>query len=302
MVLKNETLPVQKLQRPLTERDLKSLRVFCAAARAGGFAVAGQALNMSKASVSRHIREVEERLGVRLCERGPAGFKLTSAGVVALDVTTKALRALDGIKPDIDAVRGELTGVLSIGLVEHIVTDSACKLPEALNDLQRVAPSVEPELLVMTNAQSSQALRERRVQITIRGQYQKDRAFNYHPLFNEYHKLYVAAHVSDEEARRLPLVHRSHPFIDQLMATGRYQQGPEASRLEAVAMFVATGNYVGLLMVHYADLIKTRYPIRQIEDSPGFCNVICAITEASRPLPASAEVFLDILRARHAPS
>jgi DNA-binding transcriptional LysR family regulator len=285
MVVKIETFSGQKPQRPLTERDLKSLRVFCAAAQAGGFAVAGQALNMSKASVSRHIREVEERLGVRLCERGPAGFKLTSAGVVALEVTTKALRALDGIKPDIDAVRGELTGVLSIGLVEHIVTDSACRLPEALNDLQRVAPSVEPELLVMTNAQSNQALRERRVQIT---------------MFNEYHKLYVAAHVSDEEARRLPLVHRAHPFIDQLMATGRYQQGPEASRLEAVAMFVATGNYVGLLMVHYADLINSRYPIRQLEDSPGFCNVICAITEASRPLPASAEIFLDILRARHA--
>src|SRR3546814_10620279 len=101
---------METLQRPLTERDLKSLRVFCAVAQVGGFSAAERELNMSKASISRHIREIEQQLGVRLCERGPAGFRLTTAGGVALDVSLNALRSLDKIRPEIDAVRGVLSG------------------------------------------------------------------------------------------------------------------------------------------------------------------------------------------------
>ncbi|KAG1274734.1 hypothetical protein G6F64_015054 [Rhizopus arrhizus] len=48
-----------------TERDLRSLRIFCAVAQANGFAAAEKQLNMSKASISRHVREVEETLGWR---------------------------------------------------------------------------------------------------------------------------------------------------------------------------------------------------------------------------------------------
>ena len=56
------------LKLDFDERDLRSLRVFCNAAQAGGFAAAEKQLLMSKASISRHIRQVEGRLGVRLCE------------------------------------------------------------------------------------------------------------------------------------------------------------------------------------------------------------------------------------------
>src|SRR3546814_15657054 len=76
---------------------------------------------MSKASISRHIREIEQQLGVRLCERGPAGFRLTTAGGVALDVSLNALRSLDKIRPEIDAVRGVLSGSITIGMVEHVL-------------------------------------------------------------------------------------------------------------------------------------------------------------------------------------
>src|SRR3546814_6535676 len=130
---------------------------------------------MSKASISCHIREIEQQLGVRLCERGPAGFRLTTAGGVALDVSLNALRSLDKIRPEIDAVRGVLSGSITIGMVEHVLTDPLCALPESLAALKRRAPNVNPEIMVMTNAQRSEALRERRVQIGIRGQYKKKR-------------------------------------------------------------------------------------------------------------------------------
>ncbi len=289
---------MESLQRTLTERDLKSLRVFCAVAQAGGFSVAERQLHMSKASISRHIREIEDKLGVQLCERGPAGFRLTVAGATALEVSRNALRALDGIRPEIDAVRGILSGPLTIGMVEQVLTDPACVLPESLVELRRLAPDVSPEILVLTHSQLNQALRERRIQIGLRGQYQEDKAFHYQPLFIETHRIYVAAGIDDETALNLPLVHRSHPFIEQALATGRFRRGPDAEGLEAVAVFVATGHCLGLLTEHYADRVHARYPLRALSDGPVFHNPICAITEAYRPLPASARVFLEILQRR----
>jgi len=281
------------------ERDLRSLRIFCAVAQAGGFAAAEHRLSMSKASISRHIRAVEERLGVRLCERGPAGFKLTAAGVVALDLASNALKYLGRIRPEIDSVRGVLSGTLSIGMVEHLITHHGCRIPEALAELKRRAPGVQPEIIVTTFANLNQALRERRVEVAIRGMYTRDRVFNYHPLFIEVHRVYTVPQTGHDVRDRLPLVYRPHPFVEQTLAEHGFERGPDAGGLEAIALLASTGNYAGLLPEHYANLVAQRYTLQALAHGPAFHNTICAITEASRPLTRRIDLFLDILDALH---
>ncbi|WP_206996459.1 LysR family transcriptional regulator [Trinickia mobilis] len=280
-----------------SERDLRSLRIFCAVARAGGFAAAEHQLNMSKASISRHIREVEERLGVRLCDRGPAGFELTTAGHVALEVASKALKSLECIKPEIDAVRGVLSGTLVIGMVEQIVTHEGCRIPEALTELKRRAPNIRPEINVMTFSQLNQALRERSVEVVIRGMYKKERAFNYLPLFVEVQRVYSMAHlVGEKTSSPVTLVYRPHPFVEDTLTLDGFERGPDATGLEAIALLISTGHYAGLLPEHYADLVTHRYPLKVIPGTPVYRNEICAITEASRPMTRNVELFLEVLR------
>lgn len=295
-LLDNYLHPCMKQARqPLTEKDLKSLRVFCAVAQAGGFSAAEQKLNMSKASVSRHIREIEEKLDVQLCERGPGGFRLTSAGHVAKEASLNALQALDDIKPEIDAVRGVLSGDLTIGMVEQIITDPACLLPESLAELKRQAPNVTPEILVMTYSQLDQAIRERRIQIGIRGKHQEDN-FDYNFLFTEKQRIYASADVDEDSAKHLPLVYRSHPYVDKILKEQHFKRGPDADGLESIAMFIATGYYIGLLPECYAERIHLHYPLHTVANSPEFDNNICAITEKYRPLPASARLLMEILQ------
>ena len=282
-----------------TERDPRSLRIFCTVAEAGGFAAAEQRLNMSKASISRHIREVEERLGVRLCERGPAGFKLSTAGVVAVELASRALKSLELIRPEIDAVRGVLSGTLSIGMVEHVITHADCRIPEALAELRRRAPDVKPELTVMTYAQLSEALRERRVEVAIRGTYKKERLFDYRKLFVEKHRVYASKEAARMRDRGLPLVYRPHPFVEQTLAECGFERGPDVGGLEAIGVLVATGNYLGLLPEHYAELVARRHSLTELPKSPVFSNTISAITEASRPMTIRVELFLDILEELH---
>ncbi|MFJ3047655.1 LysR family transcriptional regulator [Herbaspirillum chlorophenolicum] len=295
------------LRLDLDERDLRSLRVFCNVAEAGGFSAAEKLLHMSKASISRHVREVEERLGVRLCERGPAGFRLTPEGEVAVKLATSALRSLERIRPEIDAVHGVLSGPLALGVVEHALGHPDCKLPQAIAMLKRRAPNVQPRIEVMTFPELNQALREHRVDIAIRGRYPGDDEFDYLPLFAESHRIYGAIRKEGREgksgrgaARELPLVHRSHPYVEAVLAGGGYVRGPDAGGLEAIALLVATGDYVGLLPTHYVQLIGKRYALRARRGSPTFHHTICAVTDPVRPSTHRADLFLAILKEFHA--
>ncbi|HEY0297105.1 MAG TPA: LysR family transcriptional regulator [Bordetella sp.] len=288
------------LKLDFDERDLRSLRVFCHVAEAGGFAAAEQRLLMSKASISRHVRDVETRLGVRLCERGPGGFRLTAEGAVALNLATTALRALSRIRPEIDAAHGVLSGPLTIGLGEHTLTHPTCRLPEALSALQQQAPHVQPEIVVMSFKDLDQALRTQRIDIAIRGKYSEDRDFSYLPLYIETHRIYVPSRVTRaKDQARLPLVYRPHPYVDRALATGRYQRGPEASGLDGVGALVATGYYQGLLPTHYGELLQERFGLRQAGRGETYSHAGCAVMLASRQLSQRAELFLRILRALH---
>jgi len=276
-----------------SERDLRSLRIFCAVAQANGFAAAEKSLNMSKASISRHVREVEETLGARLCERGPGGFALTHAGRVALDLARDALQSLERIRPEIDAARGVLSGTLSIGMVEHIVGDEDCHLPEALAALKERAPDVNVELRVMTFSELDLALRERRVQVAIRGMYRREAGFHYQPLFVERQSLYVARHRL-RDASALPLVYRVQPFVHEALNTLGMQRGPVVSGLEAVAMLVLSGHYVGLLPQHYAASFAKPRALAKVAGGPVYENTISAITEISRPRTRALDLFLQV--------
>jgi len=287
------------LKLDFDERDLRSLRVFCAVAEAGGFAAAEKKLAMSKPSISRHVRDVEGRLGVKLCERGRSGFRLTPEGEVALDLASAAFQALGRIRPEIDAVHGILSGRLAIGIGEHTLTHPDCKLPEALKEMRSLAPGVEPQIFVMTFTELAQSLNDGRVDLVIRGKYSNDRDFFHVPLFRETHRIYVAQSVDPSRLRRLPLVYRPHPYVEQAIHSGRYTRGPDAAGLDSVAAMVATGFYQGMLPTHYGDLIRNRFNLMIEETSPAFQHEGCAIFSTARPISQRIKVFLNVMRRVH---
>ena len=57
--------------------DWDKLRIFQAAAQAGSFTHAGEALNMSQSAVSRQVSALETDLGVPLFHRHARGLILT---------------------------------------------------------------------------------------------------------------------------------------------------------------------------------------------------------------------------------
>ena len=66
----------------VADADLRLLRIFATVVECKGFAVAQAELNLSASSISGYISALEQRLGVRLCTRGRAGFSITDKGAV----------------------------------------------------------------------------------------------------------------------------------------------------------------------------------------------------------------------------
>ena len=75
---------------------LSAIRVFEAAARHEHFTTAAEELGMTQAAVSYQIRALEERVGVKLFERGKGRVKLSEAGRRLLAPLSDAFDRIDG--------------------------------------------------------------------------------------------------------------------------------------------------------------------------------------------------------------
>ena len=81
--------------------DLNDMLYFAEVAERGGFAAAGRALGLPKSRLSRHVAELEARLGVRLLQRTTRKLSLTEVGEIYLRhcsvMRDEALAAADAV-------------------------------------------------------------------------------------------------------------------------------------------------------------------------------------------------------------
>lgn len=87
------------------------LRAFDVAARNLNLTAAAEEMNVTHAAVSRQVKQLEQRLGVRLFERLPRGLKLTAHGALLAEGTREAFDRLASALEDVSipAVRRKLT-------------------------------------------------------------------------------------------------------------------------------------------------------------------------------------------------
>ena len=94
--------------------ELTAVTDFNLVAKHGGFGAASRATGISKATLSRRVRELEDRLGVRLIERGARPLRLTDEGAVLHARTEEPLGAIAEALQDIKAGLNRPSGRLHI--------------------------------------------------------------------------------------------------------------------------------------------------------------------------------------------
>ena len=87
---------------------------FVAVVDAGSFVGAADATGLSKAAVSRHVADLEQRLGARLLHRTTRRLSLTDDGQLFFARAREMLAAIDEAESEISSRSGEPSGLLRI--------------------------------------------------------------------------------------------------------------------------------------------------------------------------------------------
>lgn len=96
------------------QHDLNDTLIFVKVAEHGSFTAAARALGLPKTTVSRKLRELEERLGARLLNRTTRRLSLTEAGVVYLDHSRRIATDLDEAESAVQQLEGSPRGWLRV--------------------------------------------------------------------------------------------------------------------------------------------------------------------------------------------
>src|SRR5262245_46467857 len=75
--------------------DLREVRSFVVVAERLHFRLAARELGISEAAVSRHVSQLEQKLGVRLLERTQRSVRLSEAGRVYLETAQAVLAEME---------------------------------------------------------------------------------------------------------------------------------------------------------------------------------------------------------------
>ena len=246
----------------LAGTDLRVLRVFDAVVRHGGFAAAQAELNVSQPTISNHITALEQRLGVSVCQRGRAGFRLTEKGEMVFAATQRLLKALDDFSEDVGGLKGQLAGDLKIGIVDCIATDPNSRLQEVIGHF-----SARPnEVRLCLSQEFPQNLQEKVLKgdlhLGIGSFPHKIKGLDYTPLYEETHGLYCGQghHLFDvedckldmETLRNEPIVSRAYWRDEHRKSLGFNNVAAVVYQIEPQLISVMSGQYIGFLPLHYA--------------------------------------------------
>ncbi|WP_118181092.1 LysR family transcriptional regulator [Paraburkholderia phosphatilytica] len=130
---------------------LQSMRVFAKVAELGGFARAATAVGISSAVATRHVADLEGRLGTRLLNRTTRSLSLTEAGQVYLERARQILDELEDVEQMVVARNHEPVGTLRIvapvvfGLhnLAPVLQSFTARYPKVVPDVTLVSRQVD---------------------------------------------------------------------------------------------------------------------------------------------------------------
>ncbi|MDB5895517.1 MAG: LysR family transcriptional regulator [Rhodoferax sp.] len=249
----------------LTDMDLRLLRVFKCVVDCGGMAAAELELNIGISTVSRHVKDLETRLGLTLCRRGRAGFALTAEGQQVYAETLRLLAGADAFRQSVDEIHRRMGGELHLAVFDKTATNPQAQLGRAIALFSEQAPDVGLNLHVGSLHAIERGVIDGQYQIGVIPGHRSSDILAYDDLFGETmslhcgarHALFGADHAAmdwdDLRAHRFAglAYHSPNMEISQRMRLPRKATGSDQ---ESIATLILSGRYLGFLPDHYAQV------------------------------------------------
>ena len=287
--------------------DANLLRLFCTVVECGGFTPAQAELNISASALSTKMAALETRLGMRLCQRGRIGFRLTDKGKRVYAAAQQLFSAHEDFQAEMGTLRGQLLGNLHIGIMDNTVTNPKARIHQAIARFMRRDHAVHITLDISEPATLERGLLDGKLHIGISAYQHHVPGLIYERLFTEDqtlccgtgHPLFPLAPDRATLGEIASSKYVARGYMGHRAAAPTIPMTPAATSfdMESIARFILSGHFIGYLPVHYAAMWVERGEMRLLlPDRLNYDSVFEVATRRGAPKVGIVEAFLEDLK------
>lgn len=266
------------IPKPITEYDLRLLRIFISVVEHGGFAAAESALGVTRSTISVHMSNLETRMKLKLCLRGRGGFSLTEDGQAVYRAVINLFDSLNDFSLFVGTLGKELSGELIILCADKLDNTKQKKLAQVIELIHDSSPNLHIVLDGDSISNIEKQLLNDKAHVGLFPQYQEIDGLSYsnlfqepvylccgkkHPFFNQ-----VDNQITEDMLSQVPSV---HPGID-IDVSGREQLqklnlAAKSYQFDTRKTMILSGRYLGYMPRSYIQQELNQGDIRIIQPS-----------------------------------
>jgi len=247
------------------QSSLNSLMTFHEVAKHRSFSKAAEGLFISQPAVTKHIRNLELKVGMRLIQRGGGGFALTESGKILYKHTQRISSHLMEVENLLGNLHKDRRGLLKIGTSESY---SRCLMPKLLSGFQTSCPAIKISLDVGNSEEIEKSLATFRNDLAVIGVTKVSPKFESIPFLKEGlvlivspgHPLSKRKSVSLRELEEYPLIIRAKGSTTRKILVQAFKELDihpsllvEAGSSEFIKQWVSEGKGVSVIVKRIAE-------------------------------------------------
>ena len=304
-------MATKSLVTRISDSDLKLLRIFKSVVECGGLSAAETELNIGRSTISKHLSDLEIRLGLTLCNRGPAGFSLTEDGQMVLQAADRLLDSVSDFRIEVNEIKQKLVGTIRIALFDQCSSNPESHIARSIQVFNQAAPEVEIELSLEPPTVIESKVICGAFDIGIIAQHRQSPSLTYTPLYGENMFLYCGKghEFFDRNQTSLGLddVRRSNyagigvnsPNLHVGQKLGLRRSAKVQSE-QALSILILSGRYIGFLPDHLTSNFVHQGMMKAVlPDQIYYRTAFSATTRRSPDPNRITKLFLDMLVQEH---
>ncbi|MEH6995006.1 LysR family transcriptional regulator [Neobacillus drentensis] len=285
--------------------EFRELEYFMAICEELHFTRAAEKLGISQPALSRQMRALEDRLGVRLFDRLGKKIAITEAGEVLLEQSGKIFSNIKSVYEQIEELQKVKKGKLIIGAMSEELSQLASVV---FLELHHKWPKVQTKILMSDNIEEKVIRNEIDIALTLMP-IENEQLRNIPLYIEEYYLAVPYDHpladrdiVELEEIRDLSLVlcpknHKCRKLIDIACSSMGFAIQPiiELTEVKSILSLVKAGIGATILPRTLLDS-ENDGTLKAIKiESPAICNEIAVVHHKEKYIGSAARSFIDLL-------
>lgn len=293
----------------VTDFDIKLLKIFKTVCDCHSFTSAESILGISRSAISLHMSDLENRLGIRLCQRGRAGFALTDEGREILEYIEVLTAAIEDFRSKVNQMHNRLKGEFNIGIINNLVTMPRGYITNTLTQLAEEHAEVIINISMSTLSDIECRVLDNRLHAGVIPLVTPLSGLDYFDLYSESSFLYCGKnhplfnHCSNINLNELKKWQAILPNYAITSEAAKLHQlldcKATASDREGIAFLILTGRFLGFLPDHYAKKWVEDGAMQPVlKNKMHYSTPICLITHKGKNHNNILKTFMEMLEKR----